>query len=76
MIHGLQADLTPVWQSGTIPPGKEACHLHLGGKWILEFFQGCNNYSCVTLLSVPDKMLAHLLYFHIHIHLVKLHTFK
>ncbi|KAG0713587.1 hypothetical protein GWK47_015881 [Chionoecetes opilio] len=71
MIRGLHAVLTAVWQSRTIPPdwkrglvvpiwkGKGDC-------------QDCNNYRGITLLSVPGKVLAHLLLTRIRSHLVSI----
>ena len=60
MIRGLHAVFTTVWHSGTIPP-----------DWIKGLVvpiwkgkgdrQDCNNYGGITLPSVPDKVLAHLL---------------
>ncbi len=52
--------LSAVWQSGTIPPDwKRGLVVPIWkGKGCR---QDCNNYSDITLLSVADKVLAHLL---------------
>ena len=60
MIRGLHAVLTAVWQSGTIPPDWKR-------GLVVPIWKGkgdrqdCNNYRGITLLSVPGKVLAHLL---------------
>ncbi|KAG0721870.1 Ankyrin repeat and SOCS box protein 3 [Chionoecetes opilio] len=60
MIRGLHAVLTAVWQSGTIPPDWKR-------GLVVPIWKGkgdrqdCNNYHGITLLSVPGKVLAHLL---------------
>ncbi|KAG0723422.1 Transposon TX1 uncharacterized protein [Chionoecetes opilio] len=70
MIHGLHAVLTAVWQSGTIPPDWKR-------GLVVPIWKGkgdrqdCNNYRGITLLSVPGKVLAHLLLTRIRSHLVK-----
>ncbi|KAG0711895.1 LINE-1 retrotransposable element ORF2 protein [Chionoecetes opilio] len=70
MIRGLHAVLTAVWQSGTIP------HDWKRGL-VVPIWQGkgdrqdCNNYRGITLLSVPGKVLTHLLLSRIRSHLVK-----
>ncbi|KAG0693436.1 Transposon TX1 uncharacterized protein [Chionoecetes opilio] len=70
MIHGLHAVLTAVWQSGTIPPDWKR-------GLVVPIWKGkgdrqdCNNYRGITLLSVPGKVLAHLLLTRICSHLVK-----
>ena len=60
MIRGLHAVLTAVWHSGTFPPHwKTGLVVHIWkGKGDC---QDCNNYRWITLLSVPGKVLAHLL---------------
>ncbi|KAG0725535.1 Alpha-N-acetylglucosaminidase [Chionoecetes opilio] len=70
MIRGLHAVLTAVWQSGTIPPDWKR-------GLVVPIWKGkgdrqdCNNYRSITLLSVPGKVLAHLLLMWIRNHLVK-----
>ncbi|KAG0723026.1 LINE-1 retrotransposable element ORF2 protein [Chionoecetes opilio] len=70
MIRGLHAALTAVWQSGTIPPDWKR-------GLVVPIWKGkgdrqdCNNYRGITLLSVPGKVLAHLLLTRIHSHLLK-----
>ncbi|KAG0723224.1 putative protein in type-1 retrotransposable element R1DM [Chionoecetes opilio] len=70
MIRGLHAVLTAVWQSGTIPPDWKR-------GLVVPIWKGkgdrqdCNNYRGITLLSVPGKVLAHLLLTRIRSHLVK-----
>ncbi|KAG0730476.1 Transposon TX1 uncharacterized protein [Chionoecetes opilio] len=70
MIHGLHAVLTAVRQSGTIPPAWKR-------GLVVPIWKGkgdrqdCNNYRGITLLSVPGKVLAHLLLTRIRSHLVK-----
>ncbi|KAG0730593.1 Retrovirus-related Pol polyprotein from type-2 retrotransposable element R2DM [Chionoecetes opilio] len=70
MIRGLHAVLTAVWQSGTIPPDWKR-------RLVVPIWKGkgdrqdCNNYHGITLLSVPGKVLAHLLLTRIRSHLVK-----
>ena len=60
MIRGLHAVLSAVWQSGTIPPDWKR-------GLVVPIWKGkgdrqdCNNYRGITLLSVPGKVLAHLL---------------
>lgn len=71
MTRGLHAVLTAVWQSGTFPP-----------DWtrglVIPIWKGkgdrqdCNNYRGITLLSVPGKVLAHLLLMRIRGQLLKL----
>ena len=70
MIHGLHAVWTAVWHSGTIPPeGKKGLVVPIWkGKGDR---QDCNNYRGITLLSVPGKVLAHLLLMRIPTHLLK-----
>ncbi len=71
MIRGLHAVLTAVWQFGNIP-------LDWKGGLVVPIWKGkgdrqdCKNYRGVTLLSVPGKVLAHLLLIRIRIHLLKL----
>ncbi|KAG0715480.1 Craniofacial development protein 2 [Chionoecetes opilio] len=70
MIRGLHSVLTAVWQSGTIPPDWKR-------GLVVPIWKGkgdrqdCNNYRGTTLLSVPGKVLAHLLLTRIRSHLVK-----
>ncbi|KAG0720560.1 Nucleotide exchange factor SIL1 [Chionoecetes opilio] len=70
MFHGLHAVLTAMWQSGTIPPDWKR-------GLVVPIWKGkgdrqdCNNYRSITLLSVPGKVLAHLLLTRIRSHLVK-----
>ena len=70
MIHGLHAVLTAVWHSGTIPPDwKRGLVIPLWkGKGSR---QDCGNYRGITLLSVPGKVLAHILLMRIRPHLLK-----
>ena len=70
MIRGLHAVLTAVWHSGTIPPDwKKGLVVPIWkGKGDR---QDCNNYRGITLLSVPGKVLAHLLLTRIRTHLLK-----
>ena len=71
MIHGLHAVLTAVWQSGTIPPDWKR-------GLVVPIWKGkgdrqdCNNYRGITLLSVPGKVLAHLLLTRMRSQLLKL----
>ncbi|KAG0718661.1 Transposon TX1 uncharacterized protein [Chionoecetes opilio] len=70
MIRGLHAVLTAVWQSGTIPPDWKR-------GLVVPIWKGkgdrqdCNNYRCITLLSVPGKVFALLLLTRIRSHLLK-----
>ena len=70
MIHGLHAVLTAVWHSGTIP-------LDWKKGLVVPIWKGkgdrqdCSNYRGITLLSVPGKVLAHLLLTRIRTHLLK-----
>ncbi|KAG0730189.1 Transposon TX1 uncharacterized protein [Chionoecetes opilio] len=72
MIRRLHAVLTAVWKSGTIPPDWKR-------GLVVPIWKGkgdrqdCNNYRGITLLSVPGKVLAHLLLTRIRSHLVKHH---
>ena len=70
LIRGLHAVLTAVLHSGTIPPAwKKGLVVPLWkGKGDR---QDCNNYRGITLLSVPGKVLAHLLLMRICTHLLK-----
>ncbi|KAG0710615.1 Cytochrome P450 10 [Chionoecetes opilio] len=70
MIRGLHAVLTAVWQSGAIPPDwKRGLVVPIWkGK---GYRQDCNNYRGITLLSVPGKVLSHLLLTRIRSHLLK-----
>ena len=70
MIRGLHAVLTAVWHSGIIPPDwKRGLVVPiLKGKGDR---QDCSNYRGITLLSVPGKLLAHLLLTQIRTHLLK-----
>ena len=70
MIRGLHTVMTAVWHSGTIPPDwKKGLVIPIWkGKGDL---QDCNNYHGITLLSVPGKVLAHLLLTRIRTHLLK-----
>ncbi|KAG0726185.1 LINE-1 retrotransposable element ORF2 protein [Chionoecetes opilio] len=70
MIRGLHAVLTAVWQSGTIPPDWKRGLVAPIWKGKGDR-QDCNNYRGITLLSVPGKVLAHLLLTRIRSHLVK-----
>ena len=69
-IRGLHAVLTAVWQTGTIPPDWKR-------GLVVPIWKGkgdrqdCNNYRGITLLSVPGKVLAHLLLMRIRGHLLK-----
>ena len=70
MIHGLHAVLSAVWQSGTIPPDWKR-------GLVVPIWKGkgdrqdCNNYRGITLLSVPGKVLAHVLLMRIRSQLLK-----
>ena len=70
MTRGLHAVLTAVWHSGTIPPDWKR-------GLVVPIWKGkgdrqdCNNYRGITLLSVPGKVLAHLLLMRIRSHLLK-----
>ena len=70
MIRGLHAVLTAVWQTGTVPPDWKR-------GLVVPIWKGkgdrqdCNNYRGITLLSVPGKVLAHLLLMRIRSHLLK-----
>ena len=70
MIRGLHAVLTAVWQSGTIPPDWKR-------GLVVPIWKGrgdrrdCGNYRGITLLSVPGKVLAHLLLMRIRGHLLE-----
>ena len=70
MIRGLHAVLTAVWHSGDIPPDwKRGLVVPIWkGKGSR---QDCGNYRGITLLSVPGKVLAHLLLMRIRGHLLK-----
>ena len=67
IISGLHSVLVAVWESGIIP-----------SDWkqglVVPIWKGdrldCNNYRGVTLLSVPGKVLAHLLLSRIRNHLL------
>ena len=71
MIHGLHAVLSAVWQTGAIPPDwKKGLVIPIWkGKGDR---QDCNNYRGITLLSVPGKVLAHVLLTRIRSQLLKL----
>ena len=70
MICGLHAVLTGVWHSGTIPPDwKKGLVVPIWkGKGDR---QDGSNYRRITLLSVPGRVLAHLLLTRICTHLLK-----
>ena len=70
MIHGLHAVLSAIWQSGTIPSDwKKGLVVPIWkGKGDR---QDCNNYRGITLLSVPGKVLAHVLLMRIRSQLLK-----
>ena len=70
MIHGLHTVLTAVWHSGTVPPDwKRGLVVPIWkGKGSR---QDCCNYRGITLLSVPGKVLAHLLLMRIRGHLLE-----
>ena len=70
MIQGLHAVLCAVWRSGTIPPDwKRGLVVPIWkGKGCR---QDCNNYRGITLLSVPGKVLAHLLLMRVRSQLLK-----
>ena len=70
MICGLHAVLTAVWHSGTIPPDWKKGLVVPIWKGKGER-QDCNNYHGITLLSIPGKVLAHLLLTRIRTHLLK-----
>ena len=70
MIQGLHRVLTAIWQTGTIP-----------SDWIrvlvTPIWKGngdrrdCGNYRGIMLLSVPGKVLAHLLLMRVRDHLLR-----
>ena len=70
MICGLHAVLTALWHSGTIPPDWKR-------RLVVPIWkrkgdrQDWKNYRGITLLSVPGKVLAHLLLMWIRSHLLK-----
>ena len=70
MIRGLHAVLTAVWHSGTIP-------LDWKTGLVVPIWKGkgdrqdCNNYCGITLLSIPGKVLAHLILMLVCSHLLK-----
>ena len=70
MIRGLHAVLTAVWQTGSVPPDwKRGLVVPIWkGKGSR---QDCNNYRGITLLSMPGKVLAHLLLMRIRGHLLE-----
>ena len=70
MIRGLHTVLTAVWQTGTIPPDwRRGLVTPLWkGKGSR---QDCGNYRGITLLSVPGKVLAHLLLMRVRDHLLR-----
>ena len=70
MIRGLHAVLTAVWHSITISPDwKRGLVVPI---WKDKGDpQDCNNYREITLLSVPGKVLAHLLLMRVRSHLLK-----
>lgn len=61
MISGLCSVLISTWQSGIISFDlrKQLVVPIWKGK---EDHQSCSNYDGVTLLSVPGKVLAHMLF--------------
>ena len=70
MIRGLHAVLSAVWHLGAIPPDwKRGLVVPIWkGKGSR---QDCGNYRGITLLSVPGKVLAHLLLSRIRGHLLE-----
>ena len=70
MIRGLHAVIEVIWQTGIIPP-----------DWtrglVTPIWKGkgdqrdCSNYRGITVLSVPGKVLAHVLLMRIRDHLLK-----
>ena len=72
MVRGLHAVLVAVWHSGAIPPDWKR-------GLVVPIWKGkgdrqdCNNYRGITLLSVPGKVLAHILLTRIRCHLLKHH---
>ena len=70
MIQGLHAVVTAVWQTGVIPPDWKR-------GLVAPIWKGkgdkqvCNNYRGITLLSVPGKVLAHLLMMRVRAHRLK-----
>ena len=70
MIRELHAVLTAVLHSGSIPSDwKRRLVVPI---WISKGDrQDCNNYRGITLLSVPGKVLAHLLLMRVRSHLLK-----
>ena len=70
MIRGLHAVLTAVWHSGTIPPDwKKGLVIPISKR--KGNCQDSNNYRGITLLTVPGKVLAHLLLMQIRRYLLK-----
>ena len=70
MIRGLHAVLSAVWHWGTIPlDWKRGLIVPIWKD--KEGRQDCNNYRWITLFSVPDKVLAHLLLMRVRSHLLK-----
>ena len=70
MTQGLRAVLTVVWHSGTIPPDWKRGLVTSIWKGRGDH-QGCSNYRRITLLSVPGKVLTHLLLMQIRSYLLK-----
>ena len=69
MIRGLLF-LIAVWYPRTIPPGwKRGLVVHIW-KGKVDRLK-CNNYREITLLSVPGKVLSHLLLVRVRSHLLK-----
>ena len=70
MARGLHTVQTAIWQSGTIPPDL------LRGV-VIPLWKGkgdrwdCSNYRGITLLSIPGKVLAHILLKRIRNHLLR-----
>ena len=70
MARGLHAVLAAIWQSGSVPPDL------LRGV-VIPLWKGkgdrwdCSNHRGITLLSVPGKVLAHILLRRIRDHLLR-----
>ena len=70
MTRGLHAVLTAVWHSGIVPPDWKR-------GLVVPIWKGkgsrqvCGNYRGITLLSVPGKVLAHLLLMRVRGHLLE-----
>ncbi|XP_069984524.1 uncharacterized protein [Penaeus vannamei] len=70
MAQGLHAVLAAIWRSGTVPPD-------LFRDVVIPLRKGkgncwdCSNHQGIILLSIPGKVLAHILLRHIRDHLLR-----